>query len=115
MWKKIIIIILSVSFSSILLYNSQYFGIRLKYIFYKNYKIKEEEDEVVAEESESDNDDEIKRVIKYDKDKNKIKFRNEKLNTKNSDGVLLLTQSWYEQNKTYDLKKFKMKKQKFNE
>ena len=101
--KKIIIIILCVTLTSILLYISQYFGIRLVYVFNKNYKIKEEEDEAVAEISESDNDNEIETAIKNDNDKIKKTFNNEKLNTKNSDGVLLLTQNWNDPNKTYDL------------
>ena len=103
--KKIFIIIICVTFSSILLYISQYFGIRLMYVFNKDYKIKEEEDEAAAEESESDNDDEIETAIKNNNDKKKNKYTKEKLNTKNSDGVLLLTQNWNDPNKTYDLNK----------
>ena len=113
--KKIVIIIICITFSGILLYISQYFGIRLTYIFNKNYKIKEEEDEAAAEISESNNDDEIETAIKNDKDKIKKNFEKEKLNTKNSDGVLLLTQNWNDPNKTYDLNKIPNEKTLGNE
>ena len=130
--KEIIIEILFLTVCGVLLYISQYFGIRLMFIFNKDFKMKEEEDESSAEDSNYDknnkNEEEEDEDI-YEKNKkvkqpiNEIKKKKEKpelnrlptqenyitrkLNTAGSENMLLLTQNLNDPNKVYSLENLK--------